>query len=800
MSLTHNRSHGLGPFLLLAMVGSCTTILGIDKDYHLVGTGGATGSSGTGMSTSSSSGTGGTPCGMGLSPCNGMCVDTMSDEAHCGDCFKPCSSGMTCQSGMCKCTGVLGLPGPPNAGPGTGLFFRLILDDWNQDGALDVAVADYGIGGKVSVLLSKNGRFVFNNSYAVGNQPFALASGKLDNSNGSNLAPDIVVSTSDGGGSVAVLLNNGTGGFMLADTIPVGVIVYQLALSDVDNDGDLDLIIGGSNNGASPLKIALNNGSAQFGAFIDMLPGNLFRRFAVGHLNNDQRPDIVMSNGNNGDVTVLLHDNTNTMAFLPPMNYPTSLGTPPTSLAIADLDGDGPLDIVATRYDNNANNVSVLLNNGNGTAFSEIMKSSGVEPFSALTSDLDGDGKQDLLVLDGDPLYGTIGVSHNNGNASFAPQEAYNAGRAPFSAALGDVNGDTKPDIAIGNHLGVDVLLNRGDGTFAHRYSVGSSPVALAAGDVIGDGNIDLVVANSGSNDVSVLPGLDGGTFNDAGTNNYNAGTTPIAVAIAEMNDGGMPDIVVANGGSNDVSVLFNIGNSFIAQAPYGVGASPTAMAVGDLDQQGTPDIVVATSTGVRVRRGADNTFTDYPLGAAISAVTLGDFDGDMKLDIAATTLTGNLVKVLLNDGGGSFSLPAKDYPTSYPYSITTGDFNNDGKLDVATAADAGVGVLINDGGADFNQEVPKGLIGTTVTGVVHLAAGDMDGDSDVDIIVTMGGHLYVLLNNGDGTFAAPLTYLTGAGAGEIAIADFNKDGRLDLAITAADTNHVNVHLNVCLP
>ena len=196
-------------------------------------------------------------------------------------------------------------------------------------------------------------------------------------------------------------------------------------------------------------------------------------------------------------------------------------------------------------------------------------------------------------------------------------------GAVPESVAVADLNGDGIPDLVAANTLSndVSVLLGRGEGTFApeQRFPVGTTtaPSAVAVADLNHDGLPDLVTTNANSNDVSVLLGHGDGTF--AAPQRVTVGIFPQSVAVADLNHDGLPDLVTANAGSNDVSVLLGRGDgTFTAPRRFTVGTNPVSVAIGDLNGDLIPDLVTADPvfSAVTVLLGlGDGTFEKLQLG-----------------------------------------------------------------------------------------------------------------------------------------------------------------------------------------
>ena len=327
---------------------------------------------------------------------------------------------------------------------------------------------------------------------------------------------------------------------------------------------------------------------------------------AVVDVNGDNKPDIVVANSGGANVGVLFNIGNGT--FLNQTTYTTGGSSAPVGVAVVDVNGDNKPDIVVAN--SGGNNVGVLFNIGNGTFLSQTPYTTGggSAPRSVAVVDVNGDNKPDIVVANNN---NNVGVLLNIGNGTFLSQTAFSTGggSSPRSVAVADVNGDNKPDIVVANNNNnVGVLLNIGNGTFLSQTTYttggGSAPRSVAVADVNGDNKPDIVVANSVTANVGVLFNIGNGTFLSQTTYTTGASSSPRSVAIVDINGDNKPDIVVANSGTANVGVLFNIGNgTFLSQITYSTAANstPIAVAVGDVNNDNKTDIVVANSVGVNV-------------------------------------------------------------------------------------------------------------------------------------------------------------------------------------------------------
>jgi hypothetical protein len=334
------------------------------------------------------------------------------------------------------------------------------------------------------------------------------------------------------------------------------------------------------------------------------------------------------------------------------------VGDDPHSVAAADLDGDGDLDLAVANSSNHTDEriASVLLNQGDGTFAAQVTYDVGDGPLSVAAGDLDGDGGLDLAFTNWG--LGTVSVLRNQGAGKFAAEVTYTAGYEPRSVAAGDLDGDGDLDLAVTNGDGkLSVLLNRGDGTFPApvTYAAGAWPGSVQVGDLDDDGDLDLVFVNwfpSSSGTISVLLNQGNGTF--AARVTYGVGGGPQSVEAGDLDGDGDLDLAVTNSEGGNISVLRNRGDgTFSAQVTYDV-RSPAVVAAGDLDADGDLDLALANfdpgTVSVLLNRG-DGTFANpvaYGAGNRPYSVATGDLDGDGDVDLAVTNVDDDSVSVLM--------------------------------------------------------------------------------------------------------------------------------------------------------
>jgi hypothetical protein len=440
--------------------------------------------------------------------------------------------------------------------------YSLAVGDFNGDGYPDLVMADIrsvyiflGNGDgtfKVPVLYAANG---FPLSVAVGD---FYSQGTLDLALATASTSTVTIMHGHGDGAFAAARSYWSGGALLGGS--------TIATGDFNGDGIPDLVVANSDSWCA--TILLGNGDGSFQAPQSYPAGSFPAAATVGDFNGDGILDIALSNisisfpGTPSTVSVLLGNGDG--SFQAPLASPAGYG--PGPLMAGDFNGDGKLDLVTANFAEFSeprhppiileNGLRILLGNGDGTfqpPQAYPLSPNDSSPQAVVAADFTGNGILDLAVPNLNA--NTVSLLLGNGDGTFQPAVNHPVGNSPQALTVGDFNGDGHLDMAVIAGEGLTMLLGRGDGTFArHDMALGNLGSSLAAADFNGDGILDLAVAvgpDLVGHGLNLLLGNGDGTFQPP---QYYAAGSSGSLVVADFNGDGWPDVAL----SNSATILLN--------------------------------------------------------------------------------------------------------------------------------------------------------------------------------------------------------------------------------------------------
>ena len=531
-------------------------------------------------------------------------------------------------------------------------------------------------------------------------------------------------------------------------------------------------------------------------------------------LNHDGIPDVIVKDPGLGGLFVFLANADGSLG--PPATLPLGLSARDIYATVADLNGDGNLDVALTcSFSACGNSITVLPGKGDGTFGAPIVTTSGLYLGPLVAADVNGDGILDLVTTAEDmtTFKSAVAVFLGNRDGTFQAAQTYPTAGSLNAIAVGDLNHDGKPDIVATDSNGVVlVMINAGNGTFPNSigYVSGfsSDTFGLFLMDFDWDGNPDIVFATGHPDILTTLPfsqvvtvlfGNGDGSFN--GIPAYplpsQHPTQLGGLAIADFNGDGKPDAVA--GTPNSISVLTGRGDGAFTPQVVNSQQGSTSLAAGAFRPKGNTDfIATGVSSGIAVYLGNGNGTFQQPASigtsAAVTGAAVGDFNGDGKLDFAVVDSgagASSNVYIYLGNGDGTFQAPGSFPVGSNPQYVQVADVNGDGNLDLVitdngtlgSPTDPGsVAVLLGNGNGTFRPAAQYTAGGNPMFTLV----ADITGDGKLDLVTSNPNGLVVHLNLGKGAFGAAQTILLADGPyTEIGAADFNGDGKMDLLVGA---------------
>jgi len=592
----------------------------------------------------------------------------------------------------------------------------------------------------------------------------------------------------------------------------------NLASGDLNGDGIADLVVPNFHSNNISVLLGKADGSFQQVQLFDDGVGRPFDA-VIADFNGDGKNDVAVTIPVTG-VLIMLGDGAghlSTTVTLP-------AGASPTRIVTADFNGDHKPDLAVTNQD--SNDVSIFLNRGDGTFTSTVNPVVGAGPVGIVTGDFNGDGKVDLAVADSGVLSdgtslgtnaNTVAILLGAATGRFQPPIFIPVAKTPVALAVSDLNKDTKQDLVISSKGGgvVSVLLGNGSGNFQMPRTF-TLPRAnnLSLADFNSDGNTDLLITQGNLSDIALLPGDGAGNFGPL--KRVPSGRNATTVLAGDFNHDGKADYITANGDSNTVSVVLGKGNgTFIDIGPAVPtnGAVSTQIIAADFNNDGISDLAqvntgVVGSLGNTIsvllgsRTGGFQAARTFNVGTQPAGLAAVDFNNDGRLDLVVADFgdplnnIGGDLALLLGNGDGTFQAPRQFVAgPGAPISVAVADFNGDGNPDAVVAqfstarAPAAVSLLSGNGNNSFGQPQNIALFSLPGAQALQVIAADFNHDGKSDIAyctITDLNRITVQLGNGDGTFQVPRV-VTSAGFTTVfstfSIGDFNNDGILDFAV-----------------
>ncbi len=672
-------------------------------------------------------------------------------------------------------------------------------------------------------------------TFAAGTTTFDVAIADIDGDGKKDL-----ISGNSGGDSVSILRNTATAGEITASSFAakqdfsVGDQPSKVAIGDIDGDGKLDIATGNqTDNTLSVLRNTSTVGTVSFAGQVTFATGTQPISTAIGDLDGDGDADIATSN-DPGSMSLFKNNSVSgSISLSPEVNYPFVVAA--RDIAVADLDSDDRPEIVIPNL--NSGIVSVLHNIAdpptvsaisptsarvgktvtitgtgfdattakNSVYFGAIKANVATATTTSLTAEVPIGATFSPLIVQREKRVGAsnklfmpifAGGTKTISASTLASKVDFAAGIQPANVAIGDIDGDGKPDVAVPNfgtgsqtvsvyrNTSVTGSISGSSLVSHHQFSSGGNTNSIAIGDLDGDGKMDMVVPNVNPintigvfHNTSTSGTIDGTTF--AARDDFTSSTNPRDVVLADLDGDGKLDIAAPNASVHTVSVFRNTtipgdidANSFTAaQDFFSAGSAPNGVAAGDIDGDGKIDLAISDQTThtVSVFRNTNTAGTNdassfagavsFAIGNTAMPPTLADLDGDGKLDMAVSSFGTDQVGVFRNTST-SGTINASTFATRVDY--TTGD------------------------------------------GPQKIAAGDLDGDGKPELVVEnqVGSTVSIFKNNSvSGTidassFAAKLDVTPGSTPAGVAIGDLDGDGRPDLAVANNGSNSLSIFHN----
>ncbi len=746
----------------------------------------------------------------------------------------------------------------------------IAISDFDGDGKPDFAVTNNATN-SFSVFrntatpgLLTTGSFSPYVNFTTGTAPRGIAVGDLDGDG----KIDVVV-TNHQSHTISVFRNTSATGVINATSFAAkvdfatGFFPNFIKIADLDLDGKPDLVV--VNIGSNSISVFKNISTvgaittSSFAAKVNFTAGTSPYVADIGDLDNDGKPDIVVSNNNSNSISIFKNLITapgtiTTGSFATKVDFTTAT---PDDVAIGDLDGDGKPEITAANWSNNYvsifRNVSSTGTINAGSFSSAVQFVAQLTPESINIADLDGDGKPDLSVLSQSDIISIFKNTSSVGlinSGSFATKVDFAAPTIADDAAIGDLDGDGKPDLIISNYNDNKLAV------FRNTISSGATPTisnfsptsgSIGTAVIIIGTNFDVITANnivkfngvtatvlaststtittqvpSGATTGTISVSVGCNTATSSGSFTVSPPAIPVitgfiptggpigtTVTITGNNFNTTPANNIVYFGATRGTVTAATSTQITVTVPAGATFQPISVLVNGLVTYARQPFIVNFGCSQIIDASAFAPKVDVTTGLEPYAIALGDFDQDGKTDMATANYSDNTISIFRNtsSGPGNVSYPFKiDFSTGAgrPYALSIGDFDGDGKLDAAVANETTntVSVFRNTSTGPGNINFAGKIDFATGLFPHGITSTDFNNDGKVDLAVTSNtaNVVSVFRNTSSGpgviNFGLRIDFPTGQAAQDVSNGDLDGDGLFDLVVTNYTSNTISVFRN----
>lgn len=576
--------------------------------------------------------------------------------------------------------------------------------------------------------------------------------------------------------------------------------VYKLVTEDLNADGHVDIVDNGSIAG---LHVRYSNADGTFQAPVLLsLTSVRASGFVVVDLNGDGKKDIVATRTGvtSSQIAVFLNNGT---SFSAASLLSMSTYVPTGVILVGDFNADTKVDFVIPAT---STYLFYYFQSATAGVFPTTYSAYSQNTLAGATfgevADFNKDGRPDFVLATSTQWQVSLhsGTSMaTSPHTAMTPQTTSAVFPAFVSLKTADLDNDTNPDFLLRSAGNAISVLGTGTGTFGAPTTFafgGSSPILPV--DLNADGLLDLV--SGGSSIVYLSAATTAGVWPAPVSRLLNApGTNQMAISTGQLVGTAAPEIFTApqSASTVQVSILVNEGTGFFPGVRNSGTTSTNVTGVaGDIDGDGDRDLIVSGSIALNAT-GTGNVLLGNNtgnFGSSVGTVTLrgdemaiGRLNGDAFADLVATIESSTLqgVDVFLATGGGAFAAPVRLATTGLPAKVVIANLDSDALADIVVGTASGVEWFKGNGDGTF---AAAQIVGTGQT-VQALAVADLNLDGKADLLVNSGtGSLRVYLGYGGGTF--PLSpfvqYTTSSTVTDVQSVDFDRDGRLDVAVAAS--------------